>query len=185
MNIKHYGYTQDQMRAKNNSTGDFDGKYPACGNGSWHVELTNNRAHVTCAACLIALDPAKRGPLNSYKVPAVAELAAEIKAAGYRVFLAESGTYGFFTDAEGARVVCFQFDLGGFKFSGNYRSKSCGTGWIMGDAYGVSPEGLAAMIESRPPHWATKGEAVQQTTLAQHLQTYQLSSRYTELLEAQ
>lgn len=184
MNVKHYGYTQDQMRAKNNSTGDFDGKYPACGNGSWHVQLANTRAHVTCVACLLALDPPRRGPLNTYKVPAVAELAAKIKAAGYRVFLAESGTYGVFANVEGTRVVCFQYDLGGFKFSGNYLSKSCGTGWVMGDSYEVTPEGLAAMIESRPPQWATRGEQVEQTTLAQHLQTYQPSSRYVEFLEA-
>jgi len=50
---------------------------------------------------------------------AIAELAASIQSDGFRVFIAERGDYGFYTDAEGTRVVSFGPDFGGFKFSGN------------------------------------------------------------------
>ena len=120
---------------------------------------------------------------HNYKVESTKELAAEIKAAGFRVFLAERGTYGFYTDAEGTRVVSFQYDLCGFKFSGNYNSKRCGSGWGLGETGEVSEAGIKAMFESGPPLWATRGEQVSLTTLAQHLKTYQSSSRYTEVLE--
>lgn len=112
----------------------------------------------------------------TYKTEAVAQLAQEIKGAGFRVFIAKSGTYGFYTNDEGSKVVSFQYDLGGFKFSGNYKSKSCGTGWVLDDNMA-----LDAMFKAGAPHWATKGQAVQCTTLEQHLNTYQSSSVYTEV----
>lgn len=114
--------------------------------------------------------------MTSYKIEMVKELAEEIKAAGFRVFIAKSGTYGFYTDEEGSRVVSFQTDLGGMKFSGNYKSKSCGTGWGLDDGMP-----FAVMIKANAPHWATNGQAVQITTLEQHLATYQKSSTYTEV----
>jgi hypothetical protein len=120
----------------------------------------------------------------SYKVEAVAQLAQEIKAAGFRVFIAKSGTYGFYTDEAGSRVVCFQFDLGGFKFSGNYKTdqpRSTGTGWGFGEAASVSAESLDSMLKSNPPQWAVRGANWQLTTLEQHLKTYQASSVYTEV----
>lgn len=114
--------------------------------------------------------------IMTYKTEAVAQLAQEIKAAGFRVFIAKSGTYGFFTNEEGSKVVSFQYDLGGFKFSGNYKSKSCGTGWGLDDGMTFDE-----MIKASAPRWATKGEAVKCTTLEQHLATYQQSSVYTEV----
>jgi hypothetical protein len=123
---------------------------------------------------------------TNYKTEAVAQLAQQIKAAGFRVFLAKSNTYGFYTDAEGSRVVSFQYDLGGFKFSGNYKpvhsrdGKYVGTGWIMGEYGSVNPEGLQNLFNDTPPRWATKGLACNLTTLAQHLKTYQRSSEYVE-----
>jgi len=120
----------------------------------------------------------------TYKTEAVAELAQTIKAAGFRVFIAKSGTYGFYTDEAGSRVVSFQFDLGGFKFSGNYKSdqpRQTGTGWGMGESVDVSASGLKSMFESNPPQWATRGAVCKLTTLAQHLATYQKSSVYTEI----
>lgn len=125
--------------------------------------------------------------MSNYKVQATAELAATIKAAGFRVFLAKSGTHGCYTDTEGSRVVSFQYDLGGFRFSGNYKAvnsadgRTTGSGWCMGDAYEVSTEGLRNMFESNPPSWATHGKPVRLVTLAQHLATYGESSGYTEL----
>lgn len=181
--VTHLRMTQEQARAKAGSTGDFAGPNPLCGCGDFHAAATLDLAHVTCVECLLKLNPPQRGPLNSYKVEAIKELSAAILAAGFRVFVAESGTHGYFTDAEGSRVVSFQYDLGGFKFSGNYKSKKCGTGWIMGDLTGWTKADFEQvfMNAARPPRWATGGEPVEITTLVQKLRTYQASSRFVEV----
>lgn len=114
----------------------------------------------------------------SYKVEAVKQLAQEIKATGFRVFLAQSGTYGFYTNAEGSKVVCFQFDLGGFKYSGKYKTEKpsqTGAGW------GLAENSFENMFKQMPPQWATSGFGYKFTTLDQHLATYQASSKYTEV----
>ena len=118
---------------------------------------------------------------TDYKRIATDELTAKLLAAGYRVFLAERGTYGFYTNSVGFPIVSFQNDLGGFSYSGNYRSSSCGTGW------GLYPHTPEAMLKAaaRPPRWATSGEDVTVKTLEQHLDQYQKSSRYTELATGQ
>lgn len=120
---------------------------------------------------------------TNYKTQATAELAQRIRAAGFRVFIAKSGTYGFYTDADGSRVVSFQFDLGGFKFSGNYKTsnpRSTGTGWGFGESADVSIKGLHSMFNSYAPQWAVGSAEWRFTTLAEHLKTYQASSQYTE-----
>lgn len=185
MSIIHLGLTQEQMRAKSGSNGNFEGPNPLCGNGSFHAEVTTTAARVSCVACLLKMNPPQRGPLTSYKVEGVAELTAAILAAGFRVFIAENGTYGFYTDAEGSRVVSFQYDLGGFKFSGNYRSKSCGTGWVMGDLTVWSKWDFEQTFANaqHAPQWATRGEQVEITTLVQKLRTYQPSSRFVEVTQ--
>lgn len=117
----------------------------------------------------------------NYKTEAVAKLAQEIAKAGFRVFIAKTGTYGFYTDAAGSRVVSFQYDFAGFRYGGNYKSKKSGTGWVLAEA------SFADMFAELPPHWATKnevfeepGERVALTTLAEHLAIYQKSSAYVE-----
>ena len=49
--VVHYGLTQDEMRAKCQSTGDFGGPRPLCGNGSFHCATTRDKAKVTCEPC--------------------------------------------------------------------------------------------------------------------------------------
>lgn len=185
MSVIHLGLTQEEMRAKSGSNGDFAGPNPLCGNGSAHAEVTDVARRVSCVACLLKMNPPQRGPLNSYKVEAVAELTAAILAAGFRVFIAENGTYGFYTNAEGSHVVSFQCDLGGFKFSGNYASKSCGTGWVMGDLMAWSKADLEQTFKNaqHAPQWATRGEPVEITTLVQKLRAYQWSSRFVEVTQ--
>lgn len=116
----------------------------------------------------------------SYKVEAVKELADRIKAAGFRVFIAKIGTYGFYTDTAGSKVVYFQYDLGGFTFEGNYKSSGpsrTGTGWEL------VPDSFKAMFAQCPPNWAIHSDCTFKfTTLEQHLKTYQASSQYVEVL---
>lgn len=116
--------------------------------------------------------------MTNYKVEAISELAVQIKQAGYRVFIAARGEYGFYTDACGSRVVCFQYDLGGINFSGNYKTeqpRTTGTGWRLEVA------GFTDMFNQVAPEWAVGRFKWTYTTLAQHLATFQASSKYVEL----
>lgn len=112
--------------------------------------------------------------MSNYKTEAIAQLAEQIAKAGFRVFIAKTGTYGFYTDAVGSKVVSFQYDFASFRYSGNYKSKKCGTGWQL------DTDSFANMFTQSPPRWATKGEEVTETTLEQHLAVYQPSSVYVE-----
>lgn len=114
----------------------------------------------------------------TYKIEMVKELASQIKQEGFRVFIAKSGTYGFYTDKAGSRVVSFQCDLGGIKFSGNYKTsnpRSTGTGWEL------SKGTFQDMFNQSAPSWAIKEATWKYTTLEQHLAVYQQSSNYTEI----
>ncbi len=117
----------------------------------------------------------------NHKQEIVRELAEEMLAAGFRVFLAESGTHGFYTNREGTRVVSFQYRLvgSGVEFSGNYKSEDparWGTGWCIETSDKVN---FKEILNATPPRWAAT--AYMFTTLDQHLETYQRSSKYTEL----
>lgn len=112
----------------------------------------------------------------SYAKEAVIELAERIKKEGFRVFIAECGTYGFYTDQAGSKVVSFQFGVGGFTFAGNYKSSPLrGTGWGLPDS-----SDFQFMFDQYPPLWAVGRSEWTFTTLEQHLKTYQQSSKYTE-----
>lgn len=168
----HFGLTQEQMRAKAQSNGDFDGPNPACSSGDAHAVVTFDVSRVTCCACI-----SKLAALNSYKTTAIAELGKKIADAGFRVFIARSGTYGFYTDAEGSRVVSFQYDLNGFKFSGNYKTdnpRQTGNGWEL------EAGSYREMFEQSPPSWAVGAARWKLSSLVAHLMTYQKSSCYTE-----
>lgn len=115
--------------------------------------------------------------MSGYKVEAVKALAEQIKSQGFRVFIAKSGTYGFYTDSEGTRIVSFQYDLGGFRFTGNYKTsqpRSTGTGWQLRD-------GDFKQMFAEFPSWSLRGASWKFTTLEQHLATYQASSQYKEI----
>lgn len=120
----------------------------------------------------------------TYQQEAIQELAAKLKKKGFRVFIAERGSYGFYTNEEGSKVVSFQYDLGGFSFSGNYKTSNprrTGAGWqIVKDSYGC--ENFQSILDSVPPKWATRGATWKYTTLEQHLASYQKSSKYKEIV---
>lgn len=127
--------------------------------------------------------------MSNYKKEALIALAMEIKAnTGYRVFLSEriGCAHGFITNASGSRVVSFQFDILSIVFSGNYISKSCGTGWRM-DGVNVehvtNKESLDRIFDNNSaPLWATKGEQVRLVSLDDHLKTYGASSMFVEVV---
>lgn len=116
----------------------------------------------------------------TYRQTMAAETAARIKALGFRVFLAQSGDYGVFTDETGARVVCFN---GYGELSGNYAPTSkCGTGWRMDKtAYELeTADDVRKVLYEPAPRW-TGNLDPRYTTLDQHFGVYQSSSRYAEV----
>lgn len=127
--------------------------------------------------------------MSNYKKEAAVELANAIKTnTGYRVFLSEKVgcSHGFITNETGSRVVSFQYDLFGFRFSGNYKSKKSGTGWVMDEVeveHVTNKETLDSLFNNgNIPLWATRGEQVKMVTLDEHLKTYGQSSMFVEVI---
>lgn len=120
--------------------------------------------------------------MGNYKKEMIAELAAKIQKAGFRVFLAAKGTYGFYTDKEGTRVISFQVDLCHISFSGNYitdRPRQTGTGWRITDDI---VNDFKEVFNASPPNWATCGATWRFTTIEDHFNRYLKSSKYKESL---
>jgi len=120
---------------------------------------------------------------STYNKQAIQEVAQDILAKGLRVFIAESGTYGIYTNQEGTRVVYFQADLDGVNFSGCYSSpirSGCGTGWRIGNW--LDHKDYAAMLQYAPPRWATGGNRVTMLDLDRYL-AKSAHSRYKEVYQ--
>jgi hypothetical protein len=135
----------------------------------------------------------------------VAKWAGFIKGLGFRVWIAESGTYGFISDASESRVLSFGFSDGG-SLGGNYGppSRESGTGWRMdGDPWSLKTAAdVRRALYAEAPDWTrrnTSGGRCQScgqprhdlsgrsegwmhyTTVAQHLAQYGSSSKYREI----
>lgn len=117
----------------------------------------------------------------SHEKETIQELVPEIKKAGFRVFLAESGRYGFYTDKEGSRLVSFQVDYLSPSYGGKYKTDQpakTGTGWRIAEGY---DKDFKEMFNECAPHWAVGDANWKYTTLEQHLDFYQKSSKYKEV----
>lgn len=109
----------------------------------------------------------------------IRDIALSLVSYGYAVYLSKNQEHGFYTD--GARVVSFggHWDWS-VDFSGNYRSKTCGTGWqIAKEKSSITAEEAARYISEGAPRWATNGEHVTLTTPEKQLAMYGASSGYT------
>ncbi len=117
-----------------------------------------------------------------------AELVSKIKSFGYPVYLSEKGNYGFFTNADGSRVVSFQIDYFFFNFSVNHKSIGLGTGYrITNDEkcllWEIDSFCTAKFLESliNAPAYRSRRKSekfISWTTLNQHLAMYQDSSKF-------
>ena len=118
----------------------------------------------------------------NYRQQAAREFADRIKALGFRVWLAERGTYGFISDDAGERVLSFSAEDSG-SLGGNYGppSRESGTGWRLDQG----PHDLRTAADVRkalteyPPTFCGKGWRYL-TTVAQHLESYG-ASKYAEI----
>lgn len=118
----------------------------------------------------------------NYKQEAIKEFSDQVKAVGFRVFLAESGIYGFYTDEAGSRVVSFHYDLAGIHLSGNYKTsnpKRTGSGWGIFEGC-PSAKDIKDAFDAAAPQWALSGATWRYTSLGEHLAMYQKSSKYSE-----
>jgi hypothetical protein len=106
------------------------------------------------------------------KVRYIKEIADKILKQGLRVFIAENGTYGFYTDETGTRIVTFGIDLTIY-FSGSYRSENNGNGWRITDTI---PHNFKYTLYTSSPFHFTR-----YTTLNEYLAVYQKSSKFEEL----
>ena len=101
---------------------------------------------------------------------------------GFQVFIAEKGTYGYYTAGDG--VVSFQYDCGSIQLSGNYKTnqpKQTGGGWRMyDDSVVIDDKAITAAINAKPPRWAVGQANWELTTPEQYRASYQDSSRYVE-----
>lgn len=117
----------------------------------------------------------------NYRAIEAREFAERIKAMGFAVYLAENGEYGFITDETESRVLCFGFSGVSARLSGCYGppSTTSGTGWGMdqGPEDLLNADDVRAALYAHPPAWAGNGWR-KLTTVAEHLKSYQSSSRY-------
>lgn len=58
----------------------------------------------------------------------ISQLCEKLKSLGYIVYLAESGTYGFFHRPNEDKHINFQIDYFFFQFSSNHKGNNIGTG---------------------------------------------------------
>lgn len=105
------------------------------------------------------------------------ELAAKIKSYGLRVFIAEKGTYGLYTDVEGSRVVGFESRSGNITFSGKLMYSA---GWRIEEAP-QSKEDFLSALYTPAPCWVSGGLSLTYQTLERQLKDYQQSSKYVEV----
>jgi len=114
-----------------------------------------------------------------YKKDETRKLAESMVKDGFKAYIAEGGTYGYFTD--GNKVVSFQYDLCGFSFSGNYVSewgRSCGSGWQLEDS-----DIFGGLISQTPPYWIRVYDTKwHYTTPEEHEEKYGKACRYKEVL---
>jgi hypothetical protein len=127
---------------------------------------------------------------TDYKRETIEELAKNLIAAGYRVFISKTGTYGFYTDKEGTKIISFQMDLLSVSASGNYKTSEpsrTGGGWQITDCFScfnrypsVNKVEADKVFNAYPPSWALGSATFKYTTLEQHLKQYGQSSGYVE-----
>jgi hypothetical protein len=115
------------------------------------------------------------------KLQVIQDYAQHLTKLGFPVYLAESGTHGFFTDDTGERVVSFQFDFFEIHLSGNYTANSeGGTGWQLSNHAGHKPTRaqVVGFLTANAPQWAMRDSRPIYTTADAQLERYGKSSGY-------
>lgn len=126
---------------------------------------------------------------DTYQRDAIVKLTKKLLSLGFRVWVAEKGSYGFYSDESGSRVCDFQVDYFFISFSGNYSSSNSGTGWRISkdEEFTITNEGVHITKEkaSKMLHCNTwvRDPKIVYTTLDQKLKSYSFEcSKYSEVV---
>lgn len=104
-------------------------------------------------------------------------IAAKLAAWGFKVWRAERGTHGFYSDDTGARVVSFQTTGGQIRISGNYAAtRGSGTGWHIADNAPWDKSMAQDWLTMGAPAWANRAPVY--VTVAEHMAIYGKSSGF-------
>lgn len=119
----------------------------------------------------------------AYQLKVIEELSEKLLAFGFRVFLSESKTYGFYTNEKGCPLISFQVNYLTPVFSGNYSpaTKRHGTGWRI-KTNPDTKEDFERLLYSFPSYPLTTddNQVIKWTCLEEYLCTYK-HSKFTEL----
>lgn len=120
----------------------------------------------------------------------ITRLAKVLKSFGYDVYISESGTYGFFCNPDGSKLISFQIDYFFINFSANHRSNNLGSGYrITGDEqcivwqmeFWATKEFFDGLLACKPYKSRKKNEYfIKWTSLNEHMAFYNSSSKYTK-----
>jgi len=94
--------------------------------------------------------------LHMYERALFDEIATTLRNYGLFVYRSKSGSYGFYTDGTGDRVVSFQTTGGRTMFSGNYATCKDGTGWQMTEDVPRNRDEALALLYALAPAWANR-----------------------------
>lgn len=117
-----------------------------------------------------------------YNAKIIEEVSQNLLAQGFKVYIAAKGTYGFYTDEKGSKVISFDCDLGSVSASASYKTSNpskTGTGFRITENFDVKD--AAQYLKASAPGWAIGNATYTFTTLEQYLKQYQDSSKFVEL----
>lgn len=115
----------------------------------------------------------------------ILQTARTLKTYGYRAFIAERGTYCFYTNTEGTRVVSIGVEWGCLHVTGNYKSTRpllSGRNWLITEMIDYISENQAEQfIAEEIPQWVKLiSLQVAYTTLDEYLNAYK-ASKFVEV----
>ena len=123
----------------------------------------------------------------SYQQEIIKEVVEKLKSEGFLVWVAESGLYGFYSDASKNRVVYFDVKYGVVVYSGCYRPKNPGHGRYVGTGWSLPFNGIlsgneyATILGLTAPYWATNRLDILYHDVDSYLKTNK-HSKYEEVL---
>jgi len=113
----------------------------------------------------------------------ILQFANELVDMGFTVYIAESGTYGFYTNSDQSRVISFGLSYGSVKLSHNCEPhEETGTGWTLALPQQWDYDGFNAVLNSGLPYWNRVTMPVKMATMATYLKRYQKSSKFWEFI---
>lgn len=113
------------------------------------------------------------------KIELIRKFANKALKQGFRVFLSDKETYGFFTNKEGEKIIYFETQYSGLVFFGQYEAKEpsrIGAGWRIE----TDSTDCHELFKETPPRWVMGGAKYKYIKLKDFLEKRN-HSKYTEI----